>query len=67
MALVISLVIVAALAIVISRRFRLSSRYERAPRQLNKWSSLDKGIDPTEDNAENKDNGPGEEENLEKP
>ena len=45
----ISLIIVFALVIVISKRFKLSSRYERKPRQLNTWSSLDHGIDPTTD------------------
>jgi hypothetical protein len=43
----ISLVVVMALVILISRRFKLSSRYERKPRELNTWSSLDHGIDPT--------------------
>ena len=45
----ISLVVVMALVILISRRFNLSSRYERKPRELNTWSSLDHGIDPTMD------------------
>jgi len=44
-----SLVIVAVLAISISRRVRLSARYERGPRKLTQWNSMDKGIDPTED------------------
>ena len=44
-----SLVIVAVLAISISRRVRLSARYERAPRKLTPWNSMDKGIYPTED------------------
>jgi hypothetical protein len=43
----ISLVCVFALVIVISKRFKLSSRYERKPRKLNTWSALDHGIDPT--------------------
>jgi len=42
-------VFVLALVLLIARKFKLSSRYERAPRQLNSWSALDKGIDPTED------------------
>ena len=45
----ISLVVVFALVVLISKRFNLSSRYERKPRQLNTWSSLDRGIDPTTD------------------
>jgi hypothetical protein len=44
-----SLILVAVLAISISRRVRLSARYERAPRKLSDWNSMDKGIDPTED------------------
>jgi hypothetical protein len=47
--LLISLAVVFALVIVISKRFKLSSRYERKPRELNTWSSLDHGIDPTAD------------------
>jgi len=45
----ISLVCVFALVIAISKRFKLSSRYERKPSELNTWSALDHGIDPTED------------------
>jgi hypothetical protein len=45
----ISLVVVFALVVLISKRINLSSRYERKPRQLNTWSSLDHGIDPTTD------------------
>jgi hypothetical protein len=45
----IAAVIVLALVLLFARKFKLSSRYERAPRQLNSWSALDKGIDPTED------------------
>jgi hypothetical protein len=43
----ISLVCVFALVIVISKRFKLSARYDRKPRELNTWSALDHGIDPT--------------------
>ncbi len=45
--LLISLLCVFALVIVISKRFKLSSKYERKPRELNMWSALDHGIDPT--------------------
>ncbi len=45
--LLISLVLVFALVIVISKRFKLSSKYDRKPRELNTWSALDHGIDPT--------------------
>ena len=44
---VISLVAVFTLVVLISKRFKLSSRYERTLRELNTWSSLDHGIDPT--------------------
>ena len=43
----ISLVAVFSLVVLISKRFKLSSRYERKPRELNTWSALDHGIDPT--------------------
>jgi len=42
-------VFVIAVVLLIARKFKISSRYERAPRQLNSWSALDQGIDPTED------------------
>jgi hypothetical protein len=51
----ISLVVVMALVMLISRRFKLSSRYERKPRELNTWSSLDHGIDPTTDDNSKED------------
>jgi hypothetical protein len=47
----VSLIIVAILAIAISRKVRLSSRYDRSPRTLSPWHSMDKGIDPTEDQS----------------
>ena len=51
----ISLVAVFALVVLISQRFKLSSRYERKPRELNTWSALDHGIDPTIDGNSKKD------------
>lgn len=45
----ISLIAVLVLVVLVSKRFNLSSRYERKPRELNTWSSLDHGIDPTAD------------------
>ena len=42
-------VFVMAIVLLLAQKFKISSRYERAPRQLNSWSALDKGIDPTED------------------
>ena len=47
-AIIISIVFVYAFVILLGKRFKLSSRYERKPRVLNTWSALDKGIDPTE-------------------
>jgi hypothetical protein len=43
----ISLVAVFTVVVLISKRLNLSSRYERKPRELSTWSSLDHGIDPT--------------------
>ena len=45
----IAAVFVMALVLFIARKFKISSKYERTPRQLNSWAALDKGIDPTED------------------
>jgi hypothetical protein len=46
-----SFVVVIAIAILIGKRFRLSSRYERKEKVLTPWNSLDQGIDPTENDA----------------
>jgi hypothetical protein len=46
----ISILLVAIIAISISRRMRLSSKYERGDkkiREISDWTSLDRGIDPT--------------------
>lgn len=46
----ISLALVAAAAISLSRKFRLSSKYERNDKnqhEVSDWKSLDRGIDPT--------------------
>ena len=51
--LAISFVVVMVIVILIGKRFRLSSRYERKVKTLTPWNSLDQGIDPTE-NDENK-------------
>ena len=51
----ISILIVAALTIYISKRFRISKRYERQSRStppMNSWSALDHGIDPIEVKSE---------------
>lgn len=42
-------VVVMAIVLLLARKFKISARYERAPQQLNSWSALDKGIDPTQD------------------
>jgi len=52
----ISIMIVATLTIYISKRFRISKRYERQSRSkpaMNSWSALDHGIDPSEVKGEN--------------
>ncbi len=46
----ISLALVAILVISISRRMRLSDKYERSDkkaREISPWKSLDQGVDPT--------------------
>lgn len=47
--LLISAVIVISLTLLLSRSIKLSAKYERKPRKLSDWNSLDQGIDPTED------------------
>ena len=47
----ISILLVAALTIYISKRFKISKRYERQSRTtppMNSWSALDHGIDPSD-------------------
>jgi hypothetical protein len=47
----ISIVIVATLTLYISRRFRISKRYERQSRSkppMNSWTAQDHGIDPSD-------------------
>ncbi len=46
----ISVVIVIALTLLLSRSLKLSSRYERKPHKLSDWNAQDQGIDPTLDN-----------------
>lgn len=38
-----------ALVLVLGKKFRLSTKYERSPRQLNTWSAQDHGLDPSEE------------------
>jgi hypothetical protein len=47
-----SLVVIIAIVFVISRRFNISSRYERKPKVHTPWSALDEGIDPTQEVSE---------------
>ncbi len=47
--LLISAVIVISLTLLLSRSLKLSAKYERKPRKLSDWNSLDQGIDPTDD------------------
>jgi hypothetical protein len=47
----IAAIVVMAFVVPLARKFKISSRYERAPRQLNSWAALDKGIDPTQDDT----------------
>jgi hypothetical protein len=45
----ISVVIVVALTLMLSRSLNLSTRYERKPHKLSDWNAQDQGIDPTLD------------------
>jgi hypothetical protein len=45
----IAAIVVMGIVLLLARKFKISARYERTPRQLNSWSALDNGIDPTED------------------
>ena len=51
-AILISTVVIFIGVLLVGRKLRLSSRYERAPRTLNSWSAQDKGIDPSDERAE---------------
>lgn len=59
MKLFISLVIVAIIAVTLSRSLKLSSKYERTPKELSnkklsEWSAMDHGIDPTDEVSQEK-------------
>ena len=45
----ISVVIVVALTLILSRSLKLSSKYERKPHKLSDWNAQDQGIDPTQE------------------
>ncbi len=44
-----SIALVVLAAFLISSRFKLSTRYERKPEQLNSWNRQDLGDDPSID------------------
>jgi hypothetical protein len=46
-AIAIFIVISMVVVVIIGKKFRISTRYERKPRELSAWNSLDRGIDPT--------------------
>jgi hypothetical protein len=48
----VSLVVILLLVFLLSRRFNISSRYERKPKVHTQWSALDNGIDPTKDGGD---------------
>jgi hypothetical protein len=45
----ISVIVVVALTLLLSRSLKLSSKYERKPHKLSDWNAQDQGIDPTQD------------------
>jgi hypothetical protein len=47
-----SIILIMVLVFLISRRFKLSTRYERKPKMHTPWSALDNGIDPTQESGE---------------
>jgi len=47
-----SIIAVMALVFLISKRFKLSTRYERKPKTQTPWNALDHGIDPTQESGE---------------
>ena len=58
MKLFISLLVVAVIAVTLSRSLRLSSKYERTPKNSpskkhSDWNAMDHGIDPTDEEEKN--------------
>lgn len=47
-----SAIAVFGLVLLMSRKFNISSRYERKPKVHTPWSALDNGIDPSEKEVE---------------
>jgi hypothetical protein len=55
----ISLLVVAIIAVTLSRSLKLSTKYERTPKELpnkklSEWNAMDHGIDPTDEVGEEK-------------
>jgi hypothetical protein len=55
----ISLLVVAIIAVTLSRSLKLSAKYERTPKELSnkklsEWNAMDHGIDPTDEVGEEK-------------
>jgi hypothetical protein len=55
----ISLVVVGVIAVTLSRSLKLSSKYERTPKELpnkklSEWNAMDNGIDPTDEVGDEK-------------
>ncbi|MDA2962261.1 MAG: hypothetical protein O3A27_00655 [Actinomycetota bacterium] len=48
-AIFLSTLIILAVVLLLGRKMKLSSRYERSPKKLNSWSALDQGIDPSDE------------------
>jgi hypothetical protein len=47
-----SIIAVMVLVFLISKRFKLSNRYERKPKTRTPWNALDHGIDPSQESSE---------------
>ncbi len=45
----ISVGFILTVVLVLSKAFRLSSKYERTPKELNTWSAQDQGLDLSQD------------------
>jgi hypothetical protein len=46
---ILTIAVVVLVAVFLSSRFKLSSRYERKPEDLNSWNRQDLGEDPSTD------------------
>lgn len=52
LAIFLSAVVIFTLVLIVGRKLRMSSRYERSPQVLNSWSALDNGIDPSDETSQ---------------